>query len=136
MTGSPLPDQIFPMKTTLVQPRTFEFAFPHLATHVRVEDYGHSVEILATRDTFSIPRKIAFIRALAAEGFIYDSFQRFPSGGATAGPAVHWLVDFSWRESPATPTGRARLRKKMLLLLGLFLLWATLLADLCLGVFR
>ena len=118
------------MKTILPQPRCFEFAFPRLATHVRVEDHGSSVDIVATRDTFSEQRKVAFVRELVAEGFIDQSFLRFPPGHCAFGPGVRWQVDFSWLESPATPNGRARLRKKLLLLASGFLLWAGFLAGL------
>lgn len=123
------------MKTTLTQPRCFEFGFPYLDTLVLVEDYGDSVDIRATRDTFSDRRKTAFIRELAAEGFIDDSYQWFTLAGPESYFGVRWRVDFSWLQLPAVVLARAR-RFMVRLLLGGFLLWATLIACLVLGAGR
>jgi hypothetical protein len=114
------------VKTTSPQSRTYEFGFPHLDTLVLVEDHGSSVVIRATRDTFSEQRKIAFIRELAAEGFIDDSYRWFSLAGKESYFGVRWRVDFSWLELPAIIITRAR-RFMLGLQLGGFLVWAVLL---------
>jgi hypothetical protein len=112
-----------PMKTSLTKPRCHEFSFPYLDALVLVEVHGDSVEIRATRNTFSEQRKISFIRELAAEGFIDDSFQWFSLAGSDSYLGVRWRVDFSWLELPKIIIARAR-RFMMRLLLGGFLFWA------------
>jgi hypothetical protein len=123
------------MKTSLTSPRHFEFCFPHLDTLILVEDNGEAVDIRATRDTFSEQRKQAFIRELAAEGFIADSYRWFSLAGPESYFGVHWRVDFSWLELPALVLARAR-RFMLGLLLGGGLLWAVLIAGLWLRTTR
>jgi hypothetical protein len=123
------------MKTSLTQPRRYEFGFPYLDTQVLVEAFGDSVSIRATRDTFSERRKIAFIHELAAEGFIDDSYQWFSLAGSEACFGVKWSVDFSWLELPAIIIARAR-RFMIGLEVGGFLAWAVLTGSLFYGAGR
>ncbi|HVU18410.1 MAG TPA: hypothetical protein VHD32_16015 [Candidatus Didemnitutus sp.] len=88
------------MKTLRTQPRRFEFGFPLLDASVLVEDFGNAVVIRATRDTFTEQRKAAFVRELAAEGFIDSSYQWFGLAGPDTYFGVQWHVDFSWLELP------------------------------------
>jgi hypothetical protein len=114
------------MKTTLTQPRCFEFAFPHLDTLVQVEDHGNSVEIRATRDTFSEQRKMAFLHELAAEGFIDDSHQWTSLRGSDFGQGVHWRVDRSWLGLTRKVASRTRRIYTLLLVSSGFALWTVL----------
>jgi len=117
------------MKTTLPQTRRFEFGFPYLDATVLVEDHGDTVDIRASRDTFTEARKLAFIRELAAEGFIDTAFQWFPLAGADSPLGVHWYVDFSWLELPKVLLDRAR-RFMVSALVGGLLLEGSLFAGL------
>jgi hypothetical protein len=117
------------MKTALTKPRQFEFYFPYLDAAVLVEDFGDSVEIRATRDTFSDQRKVSFIRELAAEGFIDDSYRWFSLAGAESYLGVSWHVDFSWLHLPRIMLERAR-KFMVRLLVGGFLFWAAQIACL------
>jgi hypothetical protein len=123
------------MKTSLTRPRCFQFGFPYLDAVVLVEDYGDTVEIRATRNSFSEQRKVAFVRELAAEGFIDDSYQWFSLAGSESYLGVSWRVDFSWLELSRTIIARAR-RFMTRLLLGSFALWAVLIASLFLRTGR
>src|SRR5689334_24246105 len=76
--------------------KQFEFYFPDLDTHVRVEEAGDEVVVSATRNAFSELRKVFFVRELAAEGFIPDEYQSFSGFGTLAWLKVRWLVDTSW----------------------------------------
>ena len=115
------------MNATALPPRRFEFGFPHLDTIVLVEDFGHAVAIRASRDSFTEQRKTAFIRELASEGFIDESFQWFNPAGPDSYYGVRWRVDFSWLELPKTLLARVR-RLMIGLQIGGFLGWVALLA--------
>jgi hypothetical protein len=116
------------MQAKATRSKCFEFGFPYLDTQVLVEDRGDSVRIRATRDTFTEQRKIAFIRELAAEGFIDDSYQWFSLAGAGSFLGVQWSVDFSWLELPRIIIDRAR-RFMLGLEVGGFVLWAVLIIS-------
>ena len=74
----------------------YEFCFPSLDTLVQVEELNDAVIIRATRDIFSERRKALFIRELAAEGFISDTYEWFSGFGQWSSLRVRWLVDCSW----------------------------------------
>ena len=120
------------MNTTLTKPRRYEFGFPYLDAQVLVEDYGDTVTIRATRDTFTEQRKIAFIRELAAEGFIDDSFKWFSLAGPETYLGVRWQVDFSWLELPPRVIARAR-RFRVGLEVGGLVTWVILVTALLRG---
>ena len=63
------------MNSTLTRPERYEFCFPEKDTLVLVEVVGNGVTVRATRDTFTEQRKASFVRELAAEGFISDSYE-------------------------------------------------------------
>jgi hypothetical protein len=86
------------MKSIPRESHTFEFCFIERDyTLVRVEESAGEVTIRATADTFSNDRKVSFIRELAAEGFIPDTYRWFSlTGPETYARGVRWLVDFSW----------------------------------------
>jgi hypothetical protein len=97
------------MKFLQEKPRSYEFNFPHMGTRLQVEELGGDVTIRATRDTFSLQRKISFIRELAAEGFIPDDFMWLSIADADApGRGVVWIVDSSWLTLDENDIARAR----------------------------
>jgi hypothetical protein len=69
--------------------RHFDFYFPALDNHLRVEASRGGVRIRSTRDNFSDIRKRYFIRELEAEGYIEDRFD-----------PVDWVIDRSWMPIP------------------------------------
>jgi len=82
------------MKTLPAEPRIYDFNFPRLDTHLKVEVWTDGVSIRATRDSFSVERKDSFIRELASEGFISDDYRWFtPAGAGSASRGVRWIVD-------------------------------------------
>ena len=84
------------MKTTDVSTRSFEFCFPSLDTLLQVKLDHDEVEICATRNTFSVERKLFFIRELVAEGFIPDQYRCFPLADHAEAKGIHWRIDCSW----------------------------------------
>ncbi|HVW20472.1 MAG TPA: hypothetical protein VHC86_04590 [Opitutaceae bacterium] len=79
--------------------RRYEFSFASLDTRVQVEVARDGVVIRTSRDTFSPRRKEAFIRELAAEGFIPDEYGTAgPANTAVRAQPVRWMVDVSWIE--------------------------------------
>ena len=117
------------MKATLATPQVFEFYFPDVDTLVQVREADGAVEIRATRNTFSERRKTAFIRELAAEGFIPDNYQWFSSGSQLSFLSVRWLVDFTWVELPHAALAGTR-RFMVRLLAGGGVLWLALILSL------
>lgn len=117
------------MKTSMPDHHCFEFYFPVLDTLVLVEELDGAVVVRATRDTFSERRKHCFIRELAAEGFIPDSYRWFSLAGAESYRGVRWLVDISWVKLSEAVTVRAR-RFMMRLFLSASLLSVAIMAAL------
>ncbi len=62
------------MKAIAPGPHVFEFSFPKKDTLLKVEVWEDAVTIRATRNTFSPPRRAAFVRELIAEGFIAPDY--------------------------------------------------------------
>ena len=116
------------MKATLSEPRVFEFYFPDVDTLVQVEDSEEAVVIRATRNSFSERRKRFFLRELAAEGFIADSYRWLASGETSSVPGIRWLVDFSWVELPQAALAQTR-RFMIRLIAGAALLWLVLMLS-------
>jgi len=117
------------MKTILTEPRIFEFYFPDVDTLVQVEETDGAVVIRSTRNSFSERRKFYFIRELAAEGFISESYRWFSSADSPLLPGIRWLVDISWVELPKAALAQTR-RLVVRLLAGGFLLWLVLMLSL------
>ena len=104
------------MRSSFTGIHSFEFYFPELDTLVQVEEADGDVTIRATRDTFSERRKCYFIRELAAEGFIPDSYQWFSLAHSESVRGVRWLIDISWVK--LHPAVLARARHSMTILLS------------------
>jgi hypothetical protein len=75
--------------------------------------------IHASRDNISARKKASFIRHLAQEGYIPDSYEWFcePNGQDLFG--VQWVVDNSWSENDPQIERRAWRRELGVILLGL-----------------
>ena len=109
------------MNSILTKPVCYEFCFPEKDTLVRVEVGEAGVTVRATRDTFTEQRKASFVRELAAEGFIADTYRWFSSAAAESYLGVHWQIDYSWLVIP--PQAIATARRFMLRLLACSLLF-------------
>ncbi len=112
------------MKAASAETRSFGFCFPHLDTLVQVEASDDGVVIRTSCDSFSTARREAFVRELAAEGFIADAFRWRPTALCGDPGGVRWLVDSSCFQPSRQMV--ARTRKFMVRLLfaaaGLWLL--------------
>jgi hypothetical protein len=76
------------MKTLEEESSCFEFSLTGLDTLVSVESAEDEVLIRTSRDGLSKERKAAFVRELASEGFIPDSYRWRGR--------VRWHVDPAW----------------------------------------
>ena len=112
------------MREQKVLAKEFEFYFPDLDNNVLVESHeDESVTIRSTRNNFSEKRKMLFIRELAAEGFIPDSYQWF-SDSASGYHQVTWIKDYSWLKLHPAVTRRANRFMRWLLVASCILLFA------------
>ena len=84
------------MRAQLNSKRSFEFYFADLDNLLLVENQAEGVVIRATRNNFPESRKTSFIRELAAEGFISETYQWFCGFDERSSLPVRWLVDYSW----------------------------------------
>jgi hypothetical protein len=84
------------MNSILTKPLCYEFCFPEKDTLVLVEVGDEGVTVRATRDTFTEQRKASFVRELAAEGFIAETYRWFSSAGQDSYLGVQWKIDYSW----------------------------------------
>ena len=119
------------MKTTIAR-RQFEFCEPQLDTLLLVEETSDEVVVRATRNTFSAERKAAFVRRLASEGFISDSFRWYSSVEPRTDPRVRRVIDHSWLQIGENVRATAR-RFMVRLLVSAAVLWVLLLASLALS---
>ncbi len=96
----------------------FEFYFPDLDNLLLVQcAEDGAVTIRSTRNNVSESRKLSFIRQLAAEGFIPDTYQWFP--GTTDGSlGLKWVVDCSWLKIPSVVVHRSNRFIRRALLAG------------------
>jgi hypothetical protein len=117
------------MDTRVSTPEAFEFCFPQLDTLLLVENSAESVVIRATRDTFSEPRKLAFIRELASEGFIADEYRWLSADRLHACAGIRWLVDYRWLALSPQVFARSR-RFVVRLLAGAALTWLAMMVFL------
>ena len=113
------------MKTHAHSNRSFDFYFPDVDTLALVEESQDEVVVRATRNTFSDRRKMFFIRELAAEGFISDSYENFPGFESSTRLNVRWQADITWLKPNEDYLARAR-RLIIRLFLSAALLWAAL----------
>jgi len=119
------------MKTKAPTGKSFEFYFPDVDTSLLVEPADDRVLFRATKNTFSLQRKLNFIHQLAAEGFIPDQYQWW-TGINSDCSTVRWEVDCSWLESPAATVLKTR-QFMVGLLAAALLLWLGLMLTLLLG---
>ena len=80
-----------------------------LQSHSRRGARGRHQHVRAAADDFNEQRKGAFIRELAAEGFIADRYQWYSGSDSSGYSGVTWIIDRSWLAS--TP---ALMRRKAL----------------------
>lgn len=104
----------------------YEFYYNCPENLIRVEVMEDSVLIRATKDNFSEIRKDLFIKWLAKEGFISDSFQFTNVNNVYGG--VQWIVDSSWVEVPREAVAISNRRHKILFI-GAVILWAIVMAG-------
>lgn len=113
------------MRTNLTEFSGAEFYFPRNDTLILVENSSDGVLVRATQGTFSDLEKERFVRRLAMEGFIADSFQWFSWGQ----PNVRWVIDYSWvKLNPEMLAGTRRWMIK--LLVSASALWVILILSL------
>jgi hypothetical protein len=97
------------VKSKSKQIRQFDFSFPRKDMQLRVEVDGDEVTVRASRNGFSEQRKSAFIRELAAEGFIPDAHRwYFAHDGDGFGRGVRWIIDRSILETEEEVRARSR----------------------------
>jgi hypothetical protein len=103
----------------------YEFYFPEVDVHVRVESNSDEVLLRASSRNFSEKRKIFFIRHLAAEGFIPSRFGWFAECYETGFSGIRWIVDTSWLKiHPAVTRRASKFMRALLLDVGLIWLAA------------
>ena len=94
-----------------------------------VQEMEDEIVVRDTRNTFSETRKIHFIRKIAAEGFVSDSYQWFCDFASGSRMRVRWLVDASWLR-----TGEAHAARVHIFMIGLMLsatlLWLVMMTTL------
>jgi hypothetical protein len=94
---------------------------------VRVENHAAGVVVRAAREIGSHAARSAFIRYLAAEGFIAERYQWCSDNSNHAALGISWFTDRSWvrfdhQRNRLVARARAFLARGRLLALGLFLL--------------
>lgn len=111
------------MRAQKVLARDFQFYFPDLDNIVLVECHpDESVIVRASRNNVPDDRKIFFIRKLAAEGFIPDSYQWF-SGSMDGANGLLWIKDYSWLETTQLAVKRKSNRAMKRMLVAACVLW-------------
>ena len=95
------------MKTQTLSDKSLEFYFPDVDTSLLVEHSGDQVVFRATKNTFTLQRKLHFIHQLATEGFIPDHYQ-WLSDMDSEGSNVRWRVDYSWLKIHGTNVLKTR----------------------------
>jgi hypothetical protein len=97
------------MKTHQSRRHSFEFCFPKLDALLLVEETDGEVVIRASRNKFSDERKARFVRYLASEGFIPESYRFHPLAESGSFMGVRWMVDISWlKPDPALAANAQR----------------------------
>jgi hypothetical protein len=122
------------MRTPRVLPQQYEFYFSDLDNLILVESSEECVLIRSTRDNVPERRKLAFVRRLAAEGFIPDCYQWCTDLQDRRCP-VDWVIDTSWLSlNPRTSRRATRFIKRLLLMTTLA--WIVLISFLFLSQSR
>lgn len=107
------------MKTETCFPKRARFHHRHPDNSILVQNSKDGVLIRATHDTFSEPRKAAFIRELVAEGFIPEHYQWFAEPGTNSFLGIKWVIDDSWIDEEYETTQTESLGAPALLLAAL-----------------
>jgi len=120
------------VKPRVQPPASRVFDFPRLNAVVEVTSSVDGVVIRASRNCFTEERKQAFIRELAAEGFIDEACCWLPAGSLGG---VLWLVDVSGFMPDAASAAQTR-RFMLRLLFSVAGLWLCLMDQLLLHMVR
>jgi hypothetical protein len=113
------------MKTETCFPKKARFHRRHPENFILVQNNKDGVLIRASHDNFSDPRKAAFIRELAAEGFIPDHYQWFSDPSANNYLGIKWIIDESWLQDDQATRNEAMGGRALLVAA---LVWVILLA--------
>jgi hypothetical protein len=114
------------MRAQKVLAKDFQFYFPDLDNIILVECHeDESVTVRASKNNVPDERKIFFIRKLAAEGFIPDSYQWF-SGSMDGSSGLRWIKDYSWLKKNQEAVVRKSNRAMGKILVAAGLLWAVM----------
>ncbi|HWC58992.1 MAG TPA: hypothetical protein VHC44_04790 [Verrucomicrobiae bacterium] len=110
------------MRVEKVRSKEFQFYIPDLDNIVLVKSHADgTVTVRATKANCSDARKTAFIRRLAAEGFIPDEYQ-WLSGSIDETKGIRWIKDISWLK--ISPVIKQRSNRFMArLLVGAGIIW-------------
>lgn len=76
-----------------------EFCIQQPYNMLLVEESDDGVLVRASADSFNLERRAAFIRELAAEGFIADRYQWYSGSNTPGYMGVTWVLDKSWLAS-------------------------------------
>jgi hypothetical protein len=103
--------------------QAYQFRFANKDTVIHVHESGADVIIFASRDTFTEGQKLAFIRHLAAEGFICDAHQWCSAADGHIGCRVRWVIGAPPRAGCQEGSSRgrrawARLRTRLTVFFG------------------
>lgn len=120
------------MKTHVQPPAVYIFDFPRLDTAVEVTSSVEGVVIRASRHSASEERKLCFVRALAAEGFIDEACCWRPLDSLGG---VHWLAEAGGFMFDAACVARTR-RLTLRLCFSAAALWLCLMGSLLLHARR
>ena len=100
------------MRVQNTYPGQVEFRIFRPRNFIVVENWAEKVVIRAARDNFSERRKRAFVRHLAAEGFIPDRYETVAMGRGKAIVGVDWIIERA--EPVEVPPARSRLPQVLL----------------------
>ena len=118
---------------TMFQPRRAEFVHRRPDNRILVENGENGVVIHATRNNFSPARKRAFVREIAAEGFIPDQFEWLVDSGIENVPGLIWIIDGSGAQAHSIVKGMAT-RRIVRILAASGVLWLALMLLLLAGL--
>ncbi len=110
------------MRIQKVLSKEYQFYLPDLDNIllVKCEEDG-TVTVRASKGNCSEERKVAFLRGLAAEGFIPDEYQLL-SDCVDESKGIRWVKDYSWLRIAPEVTRRSN-RFMIKLLLAASLMW-------------
>jgi hypothetical protein len=86
------------MKLSSHEDGVSEFLTRRPENYLRVENKQNGVVIRMIQNNFTPARMSAFVRYLAAEGFIPEHYRWFSDPDSGSGLSVRWVHDSSWAE--------------------------------------